>query len=57
MDDDPAEIADHLVLEHGLDAPLAIVDGGKYDANRNGDNYRLSIWREVGVLLRNWASD
>jgi hypothetical protein len=54
--DDPEEIADHLVNEHGLDGALSVVDEGKMDASRDGDNYALSIWREVKVILRKRAA-
>jgi hypothetical protein len=50
--DDPEEIADHLVNEHGLDGALSVVDEGKLDAGSNGDNYALSVWREVKVILQ-----
>jgi hypothetical protein len=53
--DDPTEIADHLMKEHGLDAALAVVDDGKRDANRIGDYYALSVWREVKAILGNRA--
>lgn len=56
MNNNPTDIADHLENEHGIDAALVIVDEGRFDAYENGDNYRLSIWREVGVILRNRAS-
>jgi hypothetical protein len=54
--DDPEEIADHLVNEHGLDGALSVVDEGKVDASRDGDNYTLSVWREVKVILRKRAA-
>ena len=49
--DDPTEIADHLLKEHGLDEALSVVDDGKYEANRTGDLYALSVWREIRVIL------
>ena len=58
MRDDPEEIADHLVNEHGLDGALSVVDEGKVDASRDGDNYTLSVWREVkGVLQKRIDAD
>jgi hypothetical protein len=53
--DNPKEIADHLVKEHGLDKALAVVAEGKTEAIRNGQNYTLSVWREVKVILERRA--
>ena len=55
MLDNPVEIADHLENEHGLDGALLAVGEGKTKANHDGDNYRLSVWREVMVILQNRA--
>ena len=52
MRDNPQEIADYLIDEHGLDEALSVVDEGKKTANNVGDLYALSIWREVKVILR-----
>ena len=49
---DPHEIADYLVEKHGLDLALDKATEGTHDANQQGDNYRLSIWREVKQILR-----
>jgi hypothetical protein len=54
--DNPEEIADHIVNEHGLNGALSVVDEGRMDASRNGDNYALSVWREVKVILRKRAA-
>jgi hypothetical protein len=54
--DNPEEIANHLEAKHGLDGALSVVDEGKLDAVSNGDNYTLSIWREVKVILRKRAA-
>lgn len=51
--DDPEEIADHLVQEHGFDGAMAAVDEGKTKAASEGDNYTLSVWRKVRVALQN----
>jgi hypothetical protein len=51
--DDPQEIADQIVDEHGLDAALSVVGDRKMDAIRNEDNYGLSVWREVKVIIQN----
>ncbi len=55
MRDNPVEIADHLENEHGLKAALSVVGDSKTEAIREGDNYRLSILREVKVILQNRA--
>ena len=55
MRDNPEEIADHLEKEHGLDKALSVVAEGKTEAIRNGQNYTLSIWREVKVILKRRA--
>ena len=52
MRDDPTEIADYLIKQHGLDEALSIVDNGTHDANRKEDFYALSVWREVRAILR-----
>ena len=52
MRDDPTEIADHLEKEHGLEEAMAVVDNGKREATREGNNYTLSVWREVNVILQ-----
>jgi hypothetical protein len=55
MRDNPTEIADHLMKEHGLGEALSVVDVGKAEANRIGDYYALSVWREVRAILGNRA--
>ena len=52
MRDNPQEIADYLIDEHGLDEAMLVVDEGKKTANSIDDLYALSIWREVKVILR-----
>lgn len=56
MRDDPEEIAAHLVREHGRDGALAAVDEGKMKAIQSGDNYSLSVWREVRVALQSYKA-
>ncbi len=53
MSDDPQEIAGYLVQEHGLDHALQKAIEGATAAQKRGDNYDLSVWREVKQLLRN----
>ena len=51
MSDDPEEIVTWLIQEHGNEgAYLAAVDGAT-QALRDGEGYRLSIWRDVKRLL------
>ena len=52
MNDDPSQIADHLVQQHGIDGALEAVREGIAAAHESGDNYRLSVWREVTQALK-----
>ena len=47
MNDNPNQIADDLIQQHGADGALDTVREGIATAHANGDNYRLSVWREV----------
>ncbi len=51
MTDDPSHIADWLVQEHGLEGAYEAALEGALEAQREGDNYRLSVWREVKAVL------
>ena len=51
MRDDPNEIARNLVREHGLDRARRIATEGTSEAKQEGDNYGLSVWREIKVVL------
>ena len=51
MNDDPTEIAGHLIEQHGVDGAVEAVREGVTAAHANGDNYRLSVWREVKRAL------
>jgi hypothetical protein len=51
--DNPKEIADYLIQEHGRDEAIEVAMQGVAKANASGDNYSLSIWREVRSLLKN----
>ena len=55
MNDNLADIAANLITEHGLVATKEIVQGGVMDALDIGDNYRLSIWRDVRRVLEAWT--
>ena len=50
--DDPQAIAEHLVQEHGLGGALDRATEGTTAARERGDNYGLSVWRDVKRLLR-----
>ena len=52
MSDDPNQIAEFLVQEHGLDRTLQTAIEGVTAAQEEGDNYSLSVWREVKRILR-----
>jgi hypothetical protein len=52
MQDDPSQIANHLIEQHGVDGALQSVIDGIATAHADGDNYRLSVWREVRRVLR-----
>jgi hypothetical protein len=51
MNDDPNEIAEHLIEEHGLEGAIIATANGIADAHGNGSLYDLSIWREVRNIL------
>jgi hypothetical protein len=56
--DDPIEIVEivkFLVKENGLDRARQIAMEGTTAANLEGNFYRLSIWREVKHVLRDWT--
>ena len=55
MNDDPTEIAANLVAEYGLDGAKQTALDGVMDAQRAGDNYRLSVWRDVRRVLGAWV--
>ena len=55
MNDDPTKITASLVAEHGLDGAKQAALDGVMDAQRAGDNYRLSIWRDVRRVLEAWV--
>ncbi len=43
----PSQIANDLISEHGIDDALKMARDGIAAAHADGDNYVLSIWREV----------
>ncbi len=52
MPDDPKQIANFLIREHGLNDALARVGAEIATAHQEGDNYALSVLREVKRILR-----
>jgi hypothetical protein len=53
MLNDPTQIADDLIDEHGLEGAVAVVRSNTEEAKSTGDNYRLSVFREIRAVLRN----
>ena len=47
----PNQIADRVIEEHGVKGALRSVMESVASAHENGDNYGLSIWREVRRVL------
>ncbi|MBT3787599.1 MAG: hypothetical protein HOE83_12605 [Alphaproteobacteria bacterium] len=54
--DNPQETADYLLKKHGQHEAYAVALQGAVDAQDSGDNYRLSVWREVKYLLKQGGS-
>jgi hypothetical protein len=52
MRNDPEQIAEHLIEQHGVDGALTVAMEGIAAAHEGGDNYGLSVWREVRRALR-----
>ena len=52
MREDPHDIAEYLVQEHGIDLALERATDEIITAHEKGDNYVLSVWREVSRILR-----
>ena len=53
MSDNPSQIATALVKQRGTDGALEMVRREIADVHAAGDNYRLSVWREVRRALQN----
>ena len=51
MHDDPHSISEHLVQEHGIELALERATEEITTAHEQGDNYGLSVWREVRRIL------
>jgi hypothetical protein len=52
MRSDPQAIAEQIIRDHGLEGALARAAEGTSEAQRDRDNYQLSVWREVKMILR-----
>ncbi len=52
MPDDPKQIANFLIREHGLNDALTRTAAGIATAHEERDNYALSVWREVKRILQ-----
>ena len=49
--DNPKQIVEFLLDKHGSDGAYNAALAGALEAQAEGDNYRLSVWREVKQLL------
>jgi len=49
---DPAAVADFLIQKHGIDKAIEEAIQETVAAQNRGDNYDLSVWREVKRILR-----
>lgn len=57
MRKDPHQKAEHLVQKHGIDGALKATVEGVAAAQSKGDNYDLSVWREVKRILKEKKDD
>jgi hypothetical protein len=55
--DNPNKIADWLIDEHGSEGAKQAALDGVFRSHDAGDNYRLSVWREVRQVLEERLSD
>ena len=53
LNDDPLDVAEYLIQENGIDRAIQVTSDGVMKSQQNGDNYALSVWREIKVILRN----
>jgi hypothetical protein len=49
--DNPHQIVEFLLDKHGNEGAYNAALAGALEAQAEGDNYRLSVWREVKQLL------
>jgi hypothetical protein len=57
MKDNPVQIADWLIEEHGLEEAKHVAVASIMQTQDVGDNYRLSVWREVRRTLEEKQDD
>jgi hypothetical protein len=57
MTDNPIAIADWLIEKHGPDGAEKAAINGVMKAQSDGDNYGLSVWREVRQELAERSID
>jgi len=57
MSDNPSEIAKYLTQDNGVDGAIQAAQDGATKAQQDGDNYALSVWREVKVILKKKMPD
>jgi len=48
---DAKAIAEELIRTYGVDHAIQRATEGTFGAQKDGDNYQLSVWREVKVIL------
>ena len=56
LKDDPSDISEYLIQEKGIDGAFQKASDGIMKSQKDGDNYALSVWREVRTILRNKKS-
>ena len=52
LKDEPSDIAENLIQENGIDSAILVAADGVMKAQKDNDNYALSVWREVKTILR-----
>ncbi len=57
MKDNPRQIVEFLLDKHGGDGAYNAALAGALEAQAEGNNYRLSVWREVKQLLARASED
>ncbi len=57
MNDNPRQIVKFLLDKHGSDDAYNAALAGALEAQAEGNNYRLSVWREVKQLLARASED
>jgi hypothetical protein len=55
--DNPQQIVEFLLDKHGSEGAYNAALAGAFEAQAEGNNYRLSVWREVKQLLARASED